>query len=314
MATARGRRGGRTARYGSAARRRPAARQRPRPGWRPPRQLEEDLDERGCGTGRARGAAPRPASRTAGPGGRRRRARLARTRSSSSRKRRSPAEVGAQHQRVDEEADQPLDLRAGCGSAIGAPTSHVVLAGVAAQQHLEGGEQHHEQRRPALAAERAQPLRRGRGRQRRPARRAPRKRLHRRARPVGRQLEQRAGRRAAPASSRAARRGPSPVSQRRCQTAKSAYWIGSSGSGGRARGERLVERRQLADQHAERPAVRHDVVGADHEQVSPGPSQAISTRRSGPRVRSNGASWNSAAIRASSRSRCTAATAAGRRA
>ena len=51
-----------------------------------------------------------------------------------------------------------------------------------------------------------------------------------RGRSVGRSST-RARRRAARASRRAARSSASPASQRRCQTAKSAYWTGSSGSG-----------------------------------------------------------------------------------
>ena len=60
-----------------------------------------------------RAAAPRPASRTAGPGGRRRRGPSRRTRREQLAEGRVAREVGAQHQGVDEEADQPLDLAAG---------------------------------------------------------------------------------------------------------------------------------------------------------------------------------------------------------
>ena len=68
--------------------------------------------------------------------------------------------------------------------------------------------------------------------------------LHRRARPVGRQLEQRrrAGEPLA-ASRRAAPPAPRPAASSRCQTAKSAYWIGSSGSGD---GRPAADRRRRA--------------------------------------------------------------------
>ena len=64
------------------------------------------------------------------------------------------------------------------------------------------------------------------------ARRAAAKRLHRRPRPVGRQLEPGG----APAScsppvGELRAPAPRPAASSRCQTAKSAYWTGSSGSG-----------------------------------------------------------------------------------
>ena len=56
-------------------------------------------------------------------------------------------------------------------------------------------------------------------------------------------------------------RAPRPSSHRRCQTAKSAYWIGQLGQRRRlAPREGVVQRRQLALQHAQRPAVGDDVV------------------------------------------------------
>ncbi|GAA3475283.1 hypothetical protein GCM10018965_098360 [Nonomuraea roseola] len=65
------------------------------------------------------------------------------------------AEIGPQHQRVDEHADQRLDL----GKV---PAHHrrahrdVVLVGVTGQQRLEPREQHHEQRRAAPPGQRLQ--------------------------------------------------------------------------------------------------------------------------------------------------------------
>ena len=100
------------------------------------------------------GAAPRPASRTAGPDARRRPARSRAPGASSSRNVGSPDEVRAQHQRVDEEADQPLQSPRACASGDRRADRDVVLAAVAAQQHLEGGQQRHEQRRPFAPAQR----------------------------------------------------------------------------------------------------------------------------------------------------------------
>ena len=89
-------------------------------------------------------------------------------------------------------------------------------------------------------------------------------RLHRRARPVGRQLQQRRrARQPLGASRRAGSPAPRRCSHCRCQTAKSAYWTGSSGSGeGRPRARRAVERRELAQHHRHRPAVRRRCGGA----------------------------------------------------
>ncbi len=68
-------------------------------------------------------------------------------------------QVGAQHESVDEEADQRLQLGAGAVGDGGAH-HHVVLARVAAQEYLPPGQQRHEHR-GALAASRAAHRRRG---------------------------------------------------------------------------------------------------------------------------------------------------------
>ena len=82
-----------------------------------------DLEQRRVAQVALRAAAPRPASRTAGPGARTRpapsRAPAPAARGSVG----SPDRSRAQHQRVDEEADQPLELAARCGPAIGVPTT-----------------------------------------------------------------------------------------------------------------------------------------------------------------------------------------------
>ena len=98
------------------------------------------------------------------------------------------AHAGAQHQRVDEEADQPLHLRARAVGDGGAH-HHVLLPGVAPQEGLPGGKERHERRGALALPERAQRPRRLRGDVEAPARR-------RRARPaaaraVGGELQQR---------------------------------------------------------------------------------------------------------------------------
>ncbi|OEZ46371.1 hypothetical protein DUGA6_63690 [Duganella sp. HH105] len=72
-------------------------------------------------------------------------------------------DLGAQHQRVDEEADQPFRLGAVAVGDWRADTD-VVLSGVTRQQHIEGRRQRHEQRALLLAAQRIEG-RRGGGRQ-----------------------------------------------------------------------------------------------------------------------------------------------------
>ena len=97
-------------------------------------------------------------------------------------------QVGAQHQRVDEEADQPLQLAAGT-VGDGRAEDDVVLAGVAVHEGLKGGEQGHEERDAVLPREargRGLPLG-GKLEPVRPAAEA----LDRRARPVSRQLHHR---------------------------------------------------------------------------------------------------------------------------
>ena len=60
-------------------------------------------------------------------------------------KRRIARQIGAQHERVDEKADQALDLRP--VSIRNRSANHdIALSGVAVQQNLERGQQRHEQR------------------------------------------------------------------------------------------------------------------------------------------------------------------------
>ena len=97
-------------------------------------------------------------------------------------------QVCAQHERVDEEADQRLQL---CAAATGdrSADDDVLLAAVAGKERLEAGEQDHEQGGVLAAAERAQPV--DQRRRQRERVRSTAIVLHRRPRPVGRQLQHR---------------------------------------------------------------------------------------------------------------------------
>ena len=88
-----------------------------------------------------------------------RRASVSRTRASSSRKSGSPAQVAAQHQRVDEEADQPLDLRPVAAGDRRAHRDVVLAACSAPAAGLEAGQQRHEERGALAPAERLERLR-----------------------------------------------------------------------------------------------------------------------------------------------------------
>src|SRR3990170_2215717 len=70
---------------------------------------------------------------------------------------RPPAHIRAQHQRVHEKPDQPLDLHP---VAIGnrRPHHHVFLPRITVQQHLKDPQHHHEQRHPFPSAQLPQPL------------------------------------------------------------------------------------------------------------------------------------------------------------
>ena len=148
-------------------------------------QREHDLEQRECGSCRAPAAAPRPASRRAGPDGRRPPASPPSYAPAVAETSGRPT-VRAQHQRVDEEADQPLDLRS---VAVGdrRADGEVSLSGVAVQQHLEGREQRHEQGGTPPRGQRAQaPVDGSRDGERMTC---PAIALHRRPRPIRRQVE-----------------------------------------------------------------------------------------------------------------------------
>ena len=182
---------------------------------------EHHLEERRCGADRARGAAPRPVSRTAGPDARRRRGRSCAPAGAPRGTRGSP-DRSARMTRVL--AKKPIRPSVSARRPVGDRRAHhdVVLPRVAVQQRLEGREQRHERRRvcPAGPTPSAAPsTRRGSPwRSWRPGTSGCRDADGRRAvRVPG------ACRRAAASSTRAGASSTSPCSRSRCQTAKSAY-------------------------------------------------------------------------------------------
>ncbi len=174
-------------------------------------------------------------------------------------------EVAAQDEGVDEEPDQILDLRPVAVRDRRAD-EQVLLSGMPAEQRRERGEEDHEQGGPFPAAERMEA-----GRQLRaelglaqPAAPA----HHWGPRPVDRQLQH--GRRprqalAPPAELRrehlAAQPHALPDREVRVLHRQRRERRGAARKGGG------VEGRQLADQHAARPAVRHDVVQGEQRDV-----------------------------------------------
>jgi hypothetical protein len=174
-------------------------------------------------------------------------------------------QLRAQHQGVDEEANQPLQLRPGA-ARDGHAHAHVLLPRVARQQQLEARQQAHEQRGPFGAAEPAQHPRQ------------PHRQLHlqhraravrpRRARPVGGQL-QRGGR---------ALQLPLPPGQLLLQHLPVQVLALPQGELGVLLGqlrqrrraplaEGLVQTGHLADEHRGGPAVGDDVVQRHQQQV-----------------------------------------------
>ncbi|OEZ49229.1 hypothetical protein DUGA6_62980 [Duganella sp. HH105] len=178
----------------------------------------------------------------------------------------------AQHQRVDEEADQPFGLGA---VAVGdrRADADVVLARITRQQHIERRRQCHEQGALRLAAQRVE-RRRGGGRQREALHRAAMA-LLRRTRTVRRQCQQ--GRRAAQL--------PLPVVQLPLQhfaaepLALPVREVGVLDRQFRQRRWpllhiRRVQRRHFLHQDAGRPAVRDDVVHRQqHDMLGLGQAQ-----------------------------------------
>ena len=172
-------------------------------------------------------------------------------------------QAGTQHERVEEHADQRLDLRP-LALRDRRADHHLVLPREAGELQLPGGEQGHEQRRVAVVGERADVVRQG-GREDQGARRAA-ERAHRPARPVERQLE---GRRRAGQALPPPGEAPGEALTRQL-TALPGRMVGDLnrqlGEHGRApRGELAVEGREVTHQHADRPAVGDRVVEGEQE-------------------------------------------------
>ena len=255
-------------------------------------QREHHLEQRIAAQVARRVRAPRPASRRAGPGACRppapSRARAPAARESVG----SPDRSDAQHQRVDEEPDQPLHLGAAAPGDRRADRD-VRLAAVAGQQHLEGRQQRHEQRGAFAPAQRLE----RRGHRRRQIHREVRPLVarHRRARPVGGQLQRRGDPPAGAASRRAAPRAPRPAATRAARPRSPHTGSAAAGSAGSApRDERGVDRRELAVEA--RPSTsRPTRCGARSRSstCSSAASRSSSARNSGPVARSNG--WRACA-------------------
>ncbi len=174
-------------------------------------------------------------------------------------------QLRAQHQRVDEEADEPFQLRmrpAGDGHA----DADVVLPGVAGQQRLEGGEHHHGGRGSLLTAQCFERIRQlVREVERMPGAAS---RLRRGTRPVGGQGE---------GAGRAVELLPPPAQLGLQGLVAQPVALPEREVGvlhrqrlqarGAALGMGRVERGQLLDEHAHGPAVRDDVVQGEQQHV-----------------------------------------------
>ncbi len=197
--------------------------------------------------------------------------------------RRVAGQVGAHHERVDEEPDQALGLAP--ATARDRRTDEDVLqAAVPAEQNGERREQRHEHRRAVVSRELPQPLRGRRG-HRKPGQR-PGGGPHRRARPVGGQVEHWRVRQPVPPVPQlvleqvAAQPGPLPGGvvgvlhgQRR-----QGRWL--------TRAERLVQRGQLAPEDPRRPLVEDHVVHRQRQHMVPraDPDQRRPDQRPGRQV------------------------------
>ena len=199
-------------------------------------------------------------------------------------KRRVAAGVGPQHEGVREVPDQRFRLHRPAVRHRRAE-KEVVLAGVALEQDLEGGEQDHEEARLRLQGEPLESAGQGLGQGRRPPGAAGR--LDRLPRLVGRELQGRSGARELPApvaelgfEDFALQPAPLPESEVRVLD-------GQRRQGRRPAGrERLVQGADLPHQDPHRPPVRHDVVQVDREDVlvAPEPHQKGAQQGAGREV------------------------------
>ncbi len=177
---------------------------------------------------------------------------------------RPAGEVGADGDRVDEEADQRLEL-AVVAPGDGRAEDDVVLPGVAVEERLEGGEERDVGGQALLAAEREERARRLGGDRERLVGAVVA--LHRRPRPVDREVERRrAGEPPAPVVElgREHRAGePAALPDREVGVLDRQLRQRRP----RALGEGAVERGDLFDQHPHRPAVRDHVVEGEERDV-----------------------------------------------
>ena len=198
----------------------------------------------------------------------------------------APAEVAAQHQGVDEEADQPLDLRP---IAVGDRRAEhdVALTAERREAAHPSRQEGHEERGPGIEAEAPQTVDQL-GLEGRPED-APGIGLERRSRPVGGQFELADPVQAAPPRLDL---GVEHVALEPLPLPGGEVGV-LHRQGGQVGGLDLavggVERRQVAQQHAARPAVRNDVVEMEKEEILAVPSiaepqQEHPDERSAPQV------------------------------
>ena len=193
------------------------------------------------------------------------------------------AQVSTQNHRVDEVAHRAGELRPGPAGAWRADRQ-VLLAGVAAQEHLERGGQRHEQRGVLLSAARAQG-RRELVRQPKPAAVAPIG-LHRRTRPVEGELE-----------SGEPCQGLPPVRQQGLATQGLPFhpdMLAVVHPGRReprrpGAGRFAVQQRQLTNQNGERPEVGDDVVNGKEDHRPAGAARQQCGAKERPALQVEGA-------------------------
>ncbi|GMU10023.1 hypothetical protein ASNO1_62770 [Corallococcus caeni] len=173
-------------------------------------------------------------------------------------------QVRAQDERVDEQADEALELRAGA-ARDGSADGEVVLTGVALEQDVERRQEHGEQRAALAQAQLLEPLGERRGQDDGVA--SPLDVHGRGARTVRGQLQHRV--RIQPlAPVRQLRFERVPLRSLSLPRGIVRVLQGQGRQGRRLAGrEGLVQLRHLADQHAHGPAVGHDVVDRDEQQV-----------------------------------------------
>ncbi len=176
---------------------------------------------------------------------------------------RAAGQVGAHRQQVDEASDQRLKFRQRAARDRGAD-GEVALPGVAPEQHLESGQQHHVRGRVALPGEVEHRPRQGRVEAE--AVRRPVVGLLGRARPVGHQIERRQrGQPPLPVGEIAVGGVGQPVPLPDRVVAVLDGQLGQPRRPPAAPG--FVEREQVRQQDVDRPAVTGDVVHRQREHV-----------------------------------------------